>query len=161
MVLDYKPPFTIGTRKQKPGFRKCGKGCIGCHYMVPSSTHMASATGEVFPITSIITCKTKNILYDLWCDKCRGSPGAIPGCDQYTGKSSTDGATRFSGHKSDINTRKNKAVAEHFNQPGHSSSDARFLPFEVVHGDETLLNSREQYWINKKKTFEFGINRQK
>ena len=119
--------------------------------MVPSSTHMASATGEVFPITSVITCKTKNIIYNLWCDKCRGSPGAIPGCDQYTGKSSNDGATRFSGHKSDINTRKNKAVAEHFNQPGHSSSDARFLPFEVVHGDETLLNSREQYWINKKK----------
>ena len=94
--------------------------------------------------------------------KCRTSAAAIPGSDQYTGKSSiNDSATRFSGHKSDINTRKNKAVAEHFNQPGHSSSDARFLPFEVVHGDETLLNSREQYWIKKKKTFEFGINRQK
>ena len=38
----------------------------------------------------------------------------------------------------------------------------RFLPFEVVHnGDPTLLASREQFWIDKKKTFEIGINRQK
>ena len=64
-------------------------------------------------------------------------------------------------HKSVINTKKDKAVAAHFNQPGHSSSDLRFLPFEVVHGDETLLSSREQYWIKKKRTFELGINRQK
>ena len=86
---------------------------------------------------------------------------ANPGTDQYTGKSTNDGVTRFTGHKSDINTRKDKAVASHFNQPGHSSSDLPFLPFEVVHGDETLLSSREQYWIKKKRTFELGINRQK
>ena len=122
---------------------------------------MASSTGETFPINSVITCTTKNIIYDLWCDKCRQSVSASPGSDHYVGKSSSDGATRWSGHKSDINTGKNKAVANHFNQPGHSSSDARFLPFESVHGDETLLNSREQYWIKKKKTFELGINRQK
>ena len=54
-----------------------------------------------------------------------------------------------------------RRMKAHFNQPGHSSSDLRFLPFEVVHGDETLLSSREQYWIKKKRTFELGINRQK
>ena len=164
-VLHPKPRDGVRTREPKPGFRKCGRGlrrgCGLCPYAVNSTTHMASSTGEIFPITSVITCTTKNIIYDLWCEKCRWSAMANPGTDQYTGKSTNDGVTRFTGHKSDINTRKEKAVAAHFNQPGHSSSDLRFLPFEVVHGDETLLSSREQYWIKKKRTFELGINRQK
>ena len=88
---------------------------------------------------------------------------ANPGSDQYTGKSQNSAAERFSGHKSDVNTGKlYKAVASHFNQPGHKTSDLRFLPFEVVKGnDPFLLASREQYWIRKKKSFELGINRQK
>ena len=84
-----------------------------------------------------------------------------PGSDHYCGKTSGDGATRFSQHKSDVNNRREKAVSEHFNLPGHSSSDMRFLPFELVVGDATLLASREQYWIKKKGTFETGLNRQK
>ena len=81
----------------------------------------------------------------------------------YVGKTSGDGASRFCRHKSDVNTGKDKAVPNHFNLPGHSSSDMRFLPFEALKGggDATLLASREQYWIDKKKTFVFGINRQK
>ena len=111
---------------------------------------------------NVITCTTKNVIYDLWCNKCRHSAMANPGSDQYTGKTSDDGAARFSRHKSDVNTSKDKAVSAHFNQPGHSSSDMRFLPFEVLPTDDkTLLASREQYWIRKKKTFEVGINRQK
>ena len=85
-----------------------------------------------------------------------------PGSDHYCGKTSGDGATRFSQHKSDVNNKRDKAVSEHFNLPGHSSSDMRFLPFEsVAGGDATLLASREQYWIKKKGTFETGLNRQK
>ena len=86
---------------------------------------------------------------------------ANPGSEQYTGKTSGDGATRFSAHKSDVNNLRDKAVAQHFSQPGHSSSDLRFLPFEVVVGGPEALASREEYWIQKKRTFECGINRQK
>ena len=133
-----------------------------CPYVSPSSTHMASATGEVFPITSAITCQTKNVIYDLWCDKCRNSVTPDPGSEQYTGKTSGDGATRFSHHKSDVTTQKDKAVSSHFQLPGHSSSDMRFLPFEAIAEDDgTLLASREEYWIKKKKTLECGINRKK
>ena len=85
-------------------------------------------------------------------NKCRNSACANPGSDQYTGKTLNQAAERFSGHKSDINTGKiSKAVANHFSQPGHKSSDIRFLPFEIVrNNDPTLLVSREQYarlWI--------------
>ena len=72
-------------------------------------------------------------------------------------------SNRFSSHKSDVNTGKiSKSVAEHFNLPGHKPSDMRFLPFEkVFSNDPTVLSSREEYWILKKKTLEFGLNRQK
>ena len=127
-----------------------------------SSLQLASATGEEFPITSSITCTTKNVIYDLWCNKCRNSATTDPGSDQYTGKTTGDGGTRFSHHKSDVNTLKDKAVSSHFQLPGHSSSDMRYLPFEhVAGGDQTLLASREEYWIKKKKTLECGINRKK
>ena len=129
--------------------------------MTPSTTHMASATGEVFPIKDIITCTTENIIYDLWCDKCRNSATANPGSDHFVGKTIQEGVKRFGQHKSDVNLDKDKAVSQHFNLPGHSASDMRFLPFESVKGDRILLESREQYWINKKRTFEMGINRQK
>ena len=134
-----------------------------CSYTSSTKTHLASATGETFPITSYITCTSSNIIYDIYCDKCRHSAMANPGSDQYTGKSRNTKAEKFSGHKSDVNTGKlYKAVANHFNQPGHRTSDLRFLPFEVVNGNEPfLLASREQYWIRKKKSFELGINRQK
>ena len=131
--------------------------------MTPTETHTSSVTGESFPIKSLITCTSTNVIYDLWCDKCRNSACANPGSDQYTGKTLNQAAERFSGHKSDINTAKiSKAVANHFSQPGHKSSDIRFLPFEIVrNNDPTLLASREQYWIQKKRTFESGLNRQK
>ena len=91
---------------------------MGCHYVTPSTTHMASATGEVFPIKDHITCTTKNIIYDLWCDKCRNSATPNPGFDQYTGKTSQDGASRFSQHTSDVSLMKDKTVSKHFNLPG-------------------------------------------
>ena len=77
--------------------------------------------------------------------------------------SSNQASERFSGHKSDITTGKiSKAVANHFSQPGHKASDIRFLPFEIIKtNDPTLLASREQYWIQKKRTLESGLNRQK
>ena len=134
-----------------------------CSYITPSVTHTSGVTGEIFPITSVITCTTNCIIYDLWCDRCRNSAAAMPGSDHYTGKSENTASERFTGHRSDVSTGKIfKAVAQHFNQPGHKLSDMRFLPFETVNSnDPMVLASREAYWIEKKKTFEFGINRQK
>ena len=41
-------------------------------------------------------------------------------------------------------------------------SDIIFLPYEKIpNGDETLLASREEFWIRKKQAYEKGINRKK
>ena len=157
----------IETREPAPGFRKCrkfgGRGCAMCPYVDNANSHISSATGESFPIKQFITCTSKNVIYDLWCQKCRNSPYAEKGSDQYTGKTSNMASLRFSSHKSDINTGKiSKAVADHFTLPGHKTSDLRFLPFEIIKKDDlTLLASREEFWIQKKKLLQYGINRQK
>ena len=82
--------------------------------------------------------------------------------DIYTGKTTDSAAKRFSSHRSDVRLQKNNAIGEHFNGPGHSMSDMKFLPFEKIpENDETLLASRETFWIRKKQSYERGINRQK
>ena len=134
-----------------------------CPYVTQTTTHTSGVTGETFPIKSVITCTSKNIIYDLWCEKCRNSVAANPGSDHYVGKTQNTAAQRFGSHKSDVNMGKIfKPVSEHFIKPGHKKSDMKFLPFEVVNSnDQTLLASRESYWIQKKKTYEYGINRRK
>ena len=86
-----------------------------------------------------------------------------PGSHHYTGKTKNMASHRFTGHRSDLSTGKVfKAVANHFNEPGHKLSDMRFLPFEVVQSnDPMVLAARETYWIEKKELLEFGINRRK
>ena len=155
------------TRGQQNGFKKCnrfgGSGCLMCHYVTPTTTHISGVTGESFPIQNVITCTTKNVIYDIWCDRCRNSAASNPGSDQYTGKSENTAAERFTGHRSDVTTGKvYKAVSNHFNMPGHKLSDMRFLPFEVVRNNDPMyLASREQFWIEKNQTFALGLNRQK
>ena len=137
-----------------------GWGCELCHYVEPSNTHKSTVTNEVFPITSAITCTDSYILYDILCLKCnREHPGDQ---DLYTGKTTDTAASHLSSHRSDVRTQKINAIGEHFNGPGHSISDMRFLPFEkITQNDETLIGSREEFWIQKKQSYEKGINRQK
>ena len=97
-----------------------------CPFVEAATSHFSSATGETFPIKNRLTCTTENLIYDLWCNKCRNSPSATAGSEQYTGKTSNMASNRFSSHKSDVNTGKiSKSVAEHFNLPGHKPSDMR------------------------------------
>ena len=152
------------SRGSKPnGYCKCqrfGWGCELCHYAEPSTTHKSTVTGEFFPIKSPITCTDDFVIYNILCKKCATEhPGDN---DMYTGKTKDYMASRASAHRSDTRTGKNKAVPEHFNGPGHSLSEMQFLPFErVFNRDETLLASREEYWIRKKQSYERGMNRQK
>ena len=145
------------------GFKKCqrfGWGCELCHYSENSTTHKSTVTGEIFPINSPITCTDSCLIYDIICRKCNQEhPGED---DIYVGKTTDSIAKRSSAHRSDIRTEKNKAVSEHFNGPGHLLSDIIFLPYEKIpNGDETLLASREEFWIRKKQAYEKGINRKK
>ena len=67
---------------------------------------------------------------------------------------------RFYGHHSDVlNKRINKPVPKHFCDGRHKVSDMLFIPFEKLRKkDQTLLDLREKFWINKKNTAKTGLN---
>ena len=153
------PSNRMNLRGQQLGFKTCTRkdnwGCILCRNTTSSKTHKSSNTREVFGIKSAITCRDEFVLYDIECKKCG---------EQYVGKTTQSAVSRYSGHKSSVVTGKvEKSVGDHFNRPGHNVSDMIFTPFEKVwKKDETLLRSREEYWIEKKQTFTGrGMNKER
>ena len=124
-----------------------------CTYSKNTSQHSAAATGEVFQIMSDITCTDRFIIYSI---KCRNCPQI-----EYIGQTSQRASDRFHCHKSDIiNKKVHKPVPFHFCLPNHSSCDMIFLPFEKLNKpDKTLLDIRERFWIDRKQTLKYGLNK--
>ena len=150
-------PISRGGLRTRAGFQTCtriaGGQCTMCKYSANSTSHTAAATKEKFAIQSRISCTDKYIIYSVSCKKCPKI--------QYIGQSTQPAASRFCNHLSDITTQKlQKPVGAHFNLPGHTASDMVFLPFEKLRiQDKTMLDVRERFWIEKKKTFLYGLNR--
>lgn len=150
-------PKTRSGLRTHSGFQRCtrvaGGNCMMCMFSQNTSKHTSAYTGEQYNIQSNITCTDHYIIYSIQCKKC---PSV-----EYVGKTVQEASERFSTHRSDVNTKKiQKPVAEHFNLPGHSVSDMKFLPFEKIFPeDDTLLREREKFWIKQKKTFLFGLNK--
>ena len=93
------------------------------------------------------------IIYSISCKRCPNI--------EYIGQTSQSAVRRFTNHRSDVTSKLDKPVAEHFNLPSHDKSDMIFIPFEKLRKkDATLLNVRERFWINKKETLLHGLNRQ-
>ena len=54
-----------------PGSFRCGQDCATCPYITNGLKHYTfSSTGETRNITSHITCKTKNLIYMVQCNRC-------------------------------------------------------------------------------------------
>ena len=156
LLIHAKLPSKRGPPRRNNGFKNHDELCKMCAYSPKQiiTTHTSKHTKKTYEINSSINCKTSGVVYKISCNKCTNFT--------YIGETGRPLKTRFYEHFNDATKKdESKPCGKHFNQPGHSSSDMRFLPFEVVHGDETMLRSREEYWIRKKKTFELGINRQK
>ena len=61
------------TRSCRAGFSRCRRGGDLCMMCVTSparaSSHTSTNTGETWPITSQVTCTTKNCVYRITCEK--------------------------------------------------------------------------------------------
>ena len=124
-----------------------------CTFSTNCTSHECAYTKEKFEIQSMIKCTDTYIIYSITCKLC---PKV-----QYIGQTYQTATKRFSLHHSDIITKKvHKPVAAHFNLPGHGTSAMIFLPFEKLRfPDKTMLDVREDFWIQKKKTFLYGLNK--
>ena len=137
------------------GVTKCTKSCIICtQHIVESKFFSSDNTREVFKVNTAMSCDSSNIVYLLFCHKCKQS--------QYIGETQNSLKQRFYLHRSDIKRNQGRCthVNNHFNGPDHSLSDLRCLPIEEISKEcKKTRKSREQFWIAKMKTLHpFGLN---
>ena len=123
--------------------------------MTETKTFKSDMTGEHFTIRTGMNCKTENIIYLLYCNKCKNK--------QYIGETKNELYSRIGGHRSDIGKQSlNKCVhvVGHFNSEGHTKDDMRVIPIEQILCDDNLVRKeREKYWFRKLKTvFPNGLN---
>ena len=152
--------------------QKCGVSqCRTCPFIVNCNYFYSNSTGvKYFPLTNgqiVLNCKSENIIYLIFCKICNF---------QYIGETKNRLQTRFSGHKTNINSGKScQLVHKHFLEEGHGLSNCRIIPIEKI--DVRTLNNqnldsvhleksvsklryeREKYWISTLQTaYPFGLN---
>ena len=126
----------------------CGsRRCKTCPLIKHTNTFTSNTTGRRYTIRNQFTCKTKNIVYMISCNKCN---------KQYVGETENALHIRMNGHRSDITTKKlDKPVAAHFNQPDHSYEDLRVMGIEKIedhNNSRKRRKLRERYWIFELRT---------
>ena len=100
-------------------------------------------------------CNSKNYVYCIFCNK--------QGRKQiYVGQSQRELKTRFSEHKTSVQTRTNKVVGQHLNGPGHSLNNLEVAAIEkVFEKGKNITEKRESMWIENLEVEFRGINQQK
>ena len=141
--------------RNRNGFMRCTTKSYGCELCVHSQNakeHKSCHSGEKYPIKEKIRCSDTYIIYSIQCKQCPKI--------EYIGQTTNSAKERFYGHHSDVlNKRINKPVPKHFCDGRHKVSDMLFIPFEKLRKkDQTLLDLREKFWINKKNTAKTGLN---
>ena len=100
-------PAAFPTNKNKQvvldtGCKKCNKKCYVCHdFLQESPTITSLATGIKYKIKESLSCKDDWVVYCATCLKCQ---------KQDVGSTVTEFYTRWSNHKSHINTKKKTAL---------------------------------------------------
>ena len=125
-------------------------------YIKQTNKFSSTKTGQTFPITSHINCKSEWIIYLITRTACN---------KQYIGKTETTLYTRFSNTRSEI-INFNKTSAKqlpytiHFNSPSHSIDNVTLIGIELIkEKSHTTILHRESFWIEKLKTLSpNGIN---
>lgn len=135
--------------------KKCtNNNCKACNYIVECSTFYSNNnSNKIYKIKHNFTCKTRNIIYLITCNKCK---------KQYVGQSSRPLADRINNHLSCIRTHKQTPIGMHFNLPNHSITDFRIHAIDHItskYNIQHLLSTKETYWQNTLLTiFPHGLN---
>ena len=144
------------------GYSRCDRGffnkCKACN-LIPTNgikTHQCNKTKKTFKIDSPVTCTTTNVIYRITCKK--------PRCKNfvYIGQTKRRFCDRFSDHRGYVSQRKlDQVCGEHFNKPGHSQLDMLPVILEEVtpKNDDFLRLRREELWIRRYQSIEFGANK--
>ena len=140
--------------KYVPGNFRCGsRRCKNCSDMIVTKSIKSTVTQQSFQIMNHISCASSNVIYVLTCQQCQL---------QYVGQTTQPLRSRMNGHRSDIVNFKDKPVAHHFNQHGHSTFSVIGLERVRASPPETFrrrIDTAENRWIDKLRTIKpLGIN---
>ena len=157
LLVKAKHPQPHNKETRIPGFYKCtANKCIIHKHLREGNKFGSSSTGQKFPITSYMNCKSTWVIYLITCQKCT---------KQYVGKTENTLYTRFNNTRSEINnfhTSHGKPLPYtiHFNQPDHSINDIQISAIEsITNQSHTTILKRESFWIHKLRTkIPHGIN---
>jgi len=130
----------------------CGKRlCKCCHAISPKETFISVNTKQEYAINENMNCDTQNIIYLITCKRCKL---------QYVGETERRLKDRLNAHRSNINIKRQTAVAIHFNNHGHNIKDLIIMPIEKINNiDKQHRQSREKFWIKTLKTnYPNGLN---
>ena len=154
-----KPRDTLGQE----GSSKCmGPRCKTCNHINATKTIRSNYTRRQYNIKYPLNCKSRNVIYLITCTVCN---------KQYVGETQRMLSDRFTDHRSNISTRKDTPIANHFNLPGHSISSIAIAPIDMVSAAEvsscrndpkklrSLILRKEAHWQQQLFTYEpHGIN---
>ena len=130
---------------------KCNN-CAICPFVHTGKTVQATATKFKIDINKPVNCQSKNVIYCVFCDRCR---------IQYVGETERTLQDRFSDHKGyAVNQHMNKTTGAHFNLKGHKISDMRVTIIEKVFSrDSAVRKERESHFIQQMNTKYKGLNK--
>ena len=140
------------------------KRCAICPNYLKTTSYIKDHKGISHRLKQNLTCTSENIIYCIECNSC-GS--------QYVGQTKNTLRERISQHKSNIKTKKDKPLANHFHHcplRKYHINKPNFVDFKVCileqipkdsdpHVNLRNLLDRESYWMRELDTLGiFGIN---
>ena len=128
----------------------CGSNCALCPYLLNSET-FTNHRGEIYNVRNYINCKTENVVYAIFCNKCNTFI--------YVGETGDTLYQRMLLNFSRIRNQTDDPVAKHFYTDGHTVKDFRVQGIEKLCGDDIFRKTHENLWKNKMRTYKpYGIN---
>ena len=122
------------------GRQDCGGGCAICRVFYEGD--MVPGAGGPMHYDKTIGCRTSNLVYGIWCAKCRRVV--------YVGQTGDTIYTRAQNHLSSIRCRREGRipVSRHFWGEGHDVEDLRIIGLERAWGNsEDRRKFREMRWV--------------
>lgn len=136
--------------KHDNGTYRCKKGCRICNN-IKEGKEFGDEKFKYYTKGNI-SCDTYNIIYGIFCKKCRRIV--------YVGETGNNIRIRHSLTISRIKTGRNlDPLSTHFRNNGHSSGDLQIFGIEKINNEDLYRKTKEQFWINKLNTLQpNGIN---
>jgi hypothetical protein len=143
----------IQERYEQNEFR-CSNGCRVCDALKPETSIRSANARKPFNVnTQKFGCKTKNVVYAIYCEECDKPV--------YIGETERTLGERLREHMADVRLERNTPVAGHFKGRGHGLSELKIVVLERICDESRNYRLiKERDWIKRLQTeAPYGVNK--